>query len=46
MKLEKIKPRNWVAKNNRCRSARHQDHTRYQRQAKHRYKDTQYEKQN
>ena len=43
MKLEKIKPRNWVAKNNRCRCVRHRDHSQYQRQSKHKNKDAQYE---
>ena len=43
MKLEKIKTRNWVAKNNRCRSARHRDHTQYQRHNKHRNKEDSHE---
>jgi hypothetical protein len=46
MKLEKIKPRNWVAKNNRCRSARHRDHTQYQRHNKHRNKEDLHETKN
>lgn len=35
MKIKKIKTRNWVAKNNRCRPVRHRDRTAYQRRAKH-----------
>jgi hypothetical protein len=38
MKIESTKPRNWVAKNNRCRYVRHRDQTQYQRQPKHRKK--------
>lgn len=33
-----LKPRNWVAKNNRCKSVRHRDRTAYQRQHKHRHR--------
>jgi len=36
---QKIKARNWVAKNNRNRAVRHRDHTQYQRQPKHRGQD-------
>ena len=32
------KPRNWVAKNDRNRAARHRDQTQYQRHSKHRYR--------
>ena len=35
MKQIKIPARNWVAKNNFNRPARHRDRTRYQRRAKH-----------
>ena len=35
MKIKQIKTRNWVAKNNRCRAARHRDLTAYQRRLKH-----------
>jgi hypothetical protein len=34
-----IKTRNWVAKNNFNRPARHRDRTEYQRQPKHKQKD-------
>jgi len=43
MKLKKIKPRNWVAKNNLCRPVRHRDHTQYQRRTKHKNKEELYE---
>jgi hypothetical protein len=35
-----IKTRNWVAKNNRNRPVRHRDRTDYQRQPKHKQKQT------
>jgi hypothetical protein len=35
MTIKQIKTRNWVAKNNRCRAARHRDRTAYQRHLKH-----------
>jgi len=37
---QQVRQRNWVAKNNRNRSARHRMATDYQRQPKHRNQET------
>ena len=36
---QRARPRNWVAKNNRNRSARHRAATDYRRQPKHRHQE-------